>query len=171
MEAGDLDQPQHPLDARCLGLPQAAELPVGGHHCHIDGVDRHVVPTVSKVKARRGPHRKTTAASNGRTVSRAPSSLVSTAQPNSRPAQTARGQSRRDGGRPISEVNTRYPSITQNIIAVSSRTRSFCRMQNGSRAKSNPATAPARSEPARVASRTRTAAVAAASSALSVRIS
>ena len=104
-------------------------------------------------------------------MSRAPSSLVSTAQPNSRPAQTAGSQSWRDGSRPISEVNTRYPSITQNISAVSSRTRSFCRMQNGSRAKSNPATVPARSEPTRVASRTRTAAVAAASSALSVRIS
>ena len=55
------------------------------------------VPTVSSVSARRGPSRRAAATSKGRTVSRAPSSLVRTAQPNSSPAPTARGQLRPDG--------------------------------------------------------------------------
>ena len=41
MKAGGLGQPQHPPEPSYLVPPQDAEVPVGRHHGHIYGVDRH----------------------------------------------------------------------------------------------------------------------------------
>ncbi len=106
-------------------------------------------PAASRLSDRRGPHRSTAAASSGSTVSSAPSSLVSQAAPNSSPAPAARARACRGSLSWVSlsrasGASTRYPSSTHSSIAVSSSTRSFCRMQNGSSAKSRPLTRPAR---------------------------